>query len=111
MRTFAFFGAAAIAASLFAAGNALAWSTEQPAKQDQNSVTFGEPDSFKALEEKVYGKSSQSQSGFYISGGVNSGGDSGSGTTGANPYGVQPLGRGSAFSWSPANNPYLRGGN
>jgi hypothetical protein len=109
MRTFAFFGAAAIAASLFAAGNALAWSTEQPTKQDQNSVTFTDPDSFKALEDKVNGKSSQS--GFYFSGSVNSGGDSGFGTTGANPYGVQPLGRGSAFSWSPANNPYLRGGN
>jgi hypothetical protein len=99
MRTFAFFGAATIAASLFAAGSALAWTTEQPAQQDQNSVLFSDADKFKALEDKVNGKS-QSQSGFYFSGGIN-GGDSG--TTGANPYNrLQPMtGSSSAFSYSP----------
>ena len=117
MRTFAFFGAAAIAASLFAAGSALAWTEEKPSQQDQNSVTFSDPDAFKALQDKVNGKNqsqsgffisdgknefdgkSQSQSGFYFSGGVNSG-DYGS--TGSNPYRLQPMtGSGSAFSYSP----------
>jgi len=99
MRTFALFGAAAIAASLFAAGSALAWTAEQPSQQDSNGVLFSDPDSFKALEDKVNGKS-QSQSGFYITGGVNNSGDSG--VMGANPYGVRPMtGSGSAFSYSP----------
>jgi hypothetical protein len=97
MRTFAFASAAAIAASLFVSGGAFAWTTEQPAQQDSKSVLFSDPDSFKALEDKVNGKS-QTQSGFYISGGVNSG-DS----MGTNPYNrLQPMtGSSSAFSYSP----------
>jgi hypothetical protein len=112
MRTFAFFSAAAIAASLFTAGNALAWTEEKPSQQqDQNSVTFSDPDTFKALQDKVNGRNqsesnffvtdgkSQSQSGFYFSGGVNSGDSS---TMGTNPYRLQPMtGSGSAFSYSP----------
>ena len=100
MRTFAFFGAAAIGASLFAAGNALAWTAEQPAQQDQNSVTFSDPDSFKALQDKVNGKTSQSDSGFRFYSNVGSGD---SGLSQANPYGLPALpGRsGSAFSYSP----------
>jgi hypothetical protein len=118
MRTFAFFGAAAIAASLFAAGNALAWTEEKPSQQqDQNSVTFSDPETFKVLQDKVNGKSqsesnffitdgkSQSQSGFYFSGGVNYGDSS---TMRTNPYRLQPMtGSGSAFSFSP--NPGFRG--
>jgi hypothetical protein len=99
MRTFAFFGAATVVASLFAASGAFAWTTEQPSQQDQNGVTFSDPDSFKALQDKVNGKS-PSQSGFYFSGSVNSGD---SGTTGTNPYNrLQPMtGSSSAFSYSP----------
>jgi hypothetical protein len=99
MRTFAFFGAAAIAASLIAAGSALAWTEEKPAQLDSSGVTFSDPDAFKALQDKVNGKSGSSQSGFFITGGVN-GGDAS--TIGANPYRVQPMtGSGSAFSYSP----------
>jgi len=98
MRTFAFVSAAAIAASLFAAGSALAWTAEQPSQQDSNSVMYTDPDSFKALQDKVNGKS-DSQNGFFITGGVNS---IDSGVMGANPYRVQPMtGPGSAFSYSP----------
>jgi hypothetical protein len=99
MRTFAFFGATAIAASLFAAGSALAWTEEKPSQQDQNSVMYTDPDAFKALQDKVNGKGGDSKSGFYITGGVNSGD---TGPTGINPYGVRPMtGSGSAFSYSP----------
>jgi hypothetical protein len=98
MRTFAFFGASAIAASLFLAGSALAWTEEKPAQQDQNSVMFSDPDAFKALQDKVNGKS-DTKSGFYFSGGVNSGETA---LPGTNPYRVQPMtGSGSAFSYSP----------
>jgi hypothetical protein len=100
MRTFAFFGASVIAASLFAAGSAWAWSEEKPSQQDQSSVMYTDPDAFKALQDKVNGgKSSDTKSGFYFSGGVNSGDSS---PMGANPYRVQPMtGSGSAFSYSP----------
>jgi hypothetical protein len=107
MRTFAFFGTAAIAASLFAAGSALAWTEEKPSQQqDQSSVTFSDPDSFKALQDKVNGKNQSSQTGFYVYGGANSGQDGGEAApyrgTGTNPYRVQPMtGSGSAFSYSP----------
>jgi hypothetical protein len=106
MRTFAFFGTAAIAASLFAAGSALAWTEEKPSQQqDQSSVTFTDPDSFKALQDKVNGKNQSSQTGFYFSGGANSGQDGGAEPPqyrGTNPYRVQPMtGSGSAFSYSP----------
>jgi hypothetical protein len=108
MRTFAFFGAAAIAASLLAAGSALAWTAEQPAQQDSKGVLFSDPDSFKALEDKVNGNfngNSESKSGFYFSGGVKSGDDC---VTGANPYRLQPLaGSSSAFNCSPT--PGFRG--
>jgi hypothetical protein len=97
MRTFAFFGTATIAAALFSAGGALAWTEEKPSQQDTNSITFSDPDSFKALQDKVNGKT-QFQSGFTFSGSVNSG-DS----MGTNPYNrLQPMtGSGSAFSYSP----------
>jgi hypothetical protein len=99
MRTFAFFGTVTIAAALFSAGSALAWTEEKPSQQDQNGVLFSDPDSFKALQDKVNGKG-QNQSGFSFSAGVN-GGDTG--MTGTNPYNrLQPMtGSGSAFSYSP----------
>jgi hypothetical protein len=97
MRTIAFLGAAAVAASLLASGGAWAWSQEQPASSDGSSALFTDPDSFKALEDKVNGKG-ETKSGFYFSGGVNSGD---SGLSGANPYRLPPLQSGSAFSYSP----------
>jgi hypothetical protein len=119
MRTFAFFGGLTIAAAVFPAGSALAWTEEKPSpQQDQNSVMYSDPDAFKALQDKVNGKT-QNQSGFYFYGGVNSGDNGGTdrnsytdtnsnsftGTnpyTSTNPYRVQPMtGSGSAFSYSP----------
>ncbi len=98
MRTFALFGAAMIAASLLAHGGAFAWTTEQPSQQDGSGINYSDPDEFKALQDKVNGKT-DSQSGFYVSGGV-SGGDTS--IMGASPYSVQPLaGQNSAFGYSP----------
>ncbi|MGO9547424.1 MAG: hypothetical protein ACLPPF_21855 [Rhodomicrobium sp.] len=106
MRTLAIIGAIAIAVSAAAPKAAWAWSTEQTAPAGTNGVDFSDPDKFQALQDKVNGKTTASDSGFHFSGGVSSGatGD----LTGTNPYGVVPLtGRGSAFSYSP--NPGFRG--
>ncbi len=98
MRTIALLGAAMIAASLLAPGVASAWTSEQPSQQDESGLNYSDPDAFKALQDKVNGKT-DSQSGFFITGGVNGGDTS---TTGANPYALQPLtGRNSAFGYSP----------
>lgn len=108
MRTFAILGAAAIAASMAASGAALAWTQEQPAQQQSgaNAVDLSDPDNFKALQDKVNGKTESNVGSFQIYGGAY-GGASG-GLTQANPYGVAPIGgRGSAFSYSP--NPGFRG--
>ncbi len=106
MRTFAIFGAASIAALIAATSGALAWTAEQPATQSQgvSAADLSDPDNFKALEDKVNGKT-ESQTGLQFYSGVSSGYG---GLSGANPYGVAPMGgRGSAFSYSP--NPGFRG--
>jgi len=99
MRTFA------IAVLIAASSGAFAWTAEQPAQQGAGAIDLSDPDNFKALEDKVNGKT-PSQSGFQFYGGVSSGYSSG--LSQANPYGVLPMGgRGSAFSYSP--NPGFRG--
>jgi hypothetical protein len=98
MRTLAFIGAAAIAATIGASSAAWAWTAEQPAQQGSNAVDLSDPDNFKALQDKVNGNAqflSGSSSSFYVTGGV------GNGLSPVNPYGIAPLGRGSAFSYSP----------
>ncbi len=104
MRTFAFIGAVAIAA-LTATSSAWSWTAEQPAQQGTNALDLSDNDKFQALQDKVNGKTSSSDTGWQFSGSVNSGGTTG--LTGTNPYGVSPLGGGSAFSYSP--NPGFRG--
>ena len=96
MRTFAFFGAAAIAASILVSNGALAWTADQqPAAA--NGVDLSDPDNFKALQDKV--NATTGFSGLQFQGSVNSG--SSQYTTG-NPYGVAPMtGSSSAFSYSP----------
>jgi hypothetical protein len=105
MRTFAFFGAAAIAA-LTITSSAWAWTAEQPGQQGANGLDLSDNDKFQALQDKVNGKTTSTDSGWHFSGSVESGN---TGLSGANPYGVAPLpGRnGSAFSYSP--NPGFRG--
>ncbi|MGA7325918.1 MAG: hypothetical protein WBX25_15900 [Rhodomicrobium sp.] len=71
MRTFALFGAAALAASILASSPVFAWSTEQGTSQDANGTNLTDPDdALKALQDKVDSKS-QSNTGFYVSSGVN----------------------------------------
>ena len=98
MRTLALTRAAAIVALMAASNGAWAWTTEQPAQSGGTAIDLSDPDKFQALQDKVNG-TSQSQSGFFITGGVNGG--SSDGLSPVNPYGLQPLGRGSAFSYSP----------
>jgi hypothetical protein len=107
MRTIAILGAAFIAAVFAGASGARAWTQEQPAQQQQgvNAADLSDPDNFKALEDKVNGKTESSMGSFQFYGGVN-GGVTG-GLSGANPYGVPSMGGGSAFSYSP--NPGFRG--
>ncbi len=106
MRTFAILGAAFIAALFAGSSGVLAWTQEQPAQVQQgvNAADLSDPDNFKALEDKVNGKT-DSQSGFQFYGGV-SGGATG-GLPGVNPYGIPSMSGGSAFSYSP--NPGFRG--
>lgn len=106
MRTLALLGAAAIAASIAASNAAFAWSTETPAQQGGNALDLSDPDNFKALQDKVNGKTSSSSDGLHFYGSVNSGG--GEGFSSTNPYGLQPLmGNNSGFNYSP--NPGFRG--
>jgi hypothetical protein len=98
MRTFAFISAAAIAAPLLISNAAFAWTADQPAASVTNGVDLSDPDNFKALQDKVNGKTGES--GFQFQAGVNSGFTGPYG--GSNPYSVQPMnGNGSAFSYSP----------
>jgi hypothetical protein len=97
MRTFAFLGAAAIAAPLLISSGAFAWTADQPAPAATNGVDLSDPDNFKALQDKVNGNTGQS--GFHFEGSVNSGGNQ---YLGSNPYTVAPLnGNNSGFSYSP----------
>lgn len=104
MRTVAMIGAGLIA-GLIAANGAWAWTQEQPAQgSNGTAVDLSDPDNFKALQDKVNGKT-DSSSGFHVYSGV---GSDPSGFTGSNPYGVTPMGgHGSAFRYSP--NPGFRG--
>ena len=97
MRTVAIIGAGLIA-GLIAANGAWAWTQEQPAQgTNGTAVDLTDPDNFKALQDKVNGKT-QSQSGFQVYSGVGSGPGS---LAGAGPYGITPPGsRNSAFSYS-----------
>ncbi len=106
MRTLAILGAASIAALIAASSGALAWTQEQPAQgQNGAALDLSDPDNFKALQDKVNGKTQQSSSGFQFSAGTGAGP---SGLPGPNPYGAPSYGRGSAFSYSP--NPGFRPG-
>ncbi|HZV21339.1 MAG TPA: hypothetical protein VE986_07310 [Hyphomicrobiales bacterium] len=106
MRTFALIGAAALAFSIATCGPVFAWS-EQPVQQgngsDQSNLAnpLLSDEKLKDLESKVQSGTS-SQSGFYVTGGVNQ--------TPGSLYGFQsnPLGTAPApFTYSP--NPGFRG--
>ena len=108
MRTFASICAAAMAVSLWASAGAYAWTADQSAPAATQGVDLSDPDNFKALQDKVNGKTGDSSSsGLQFYGSASSGfvGPYG----GSNPYSVAPLsgGTGSAFSYSP--NPGFRG--
>jgi hypothetical protein len=103
MRTFALLGAA-MAISMMAPNMVWAWSTEQPAQQGSNSTNLADPllseDKLKDLEGKVQ-MGTSSQSGFFVSGGVNQP------TSGLSGFQTNPLGTApSTFSYSP--NPGFR---
>ena len=112
MRTICSIGSAAIAASIFLSSAAFAWTAEAPVQgqgqgQGPAAVDLSDNDNFKALQDKLNGTASLSQSGsgFTVYGGMGSGSEY---SSQANPYGVQPLtGRNSGFSYSP--NPGFRG--
>jgi hypothetical protein len=96
MRTFAYFGAAVIAAAL-ASSTALAWTTESSTGTSADGVNLADPDQFKALEDKVNAKTPQS--GFSFSGSV------GNGYTGpSHPFALQNEqagGDGANFNYAP----------
>jgi hypothetical protein len=98
MRTIASISAAALAVSLIVSSGAFAWTADQSAPPASNGIDLSDPDNFKALQDKVNGKTGDS--GFQFSTTVGSGNSGFYG--GTNPYGIQPLnGNGSAFSYSP----------
>ena len=109
MRTFAQLTALAFVFSMMASGTAGAWSTEVPAKQNGNDANLASPllseEKLKDLEGKVQTGTS-SQSGFFVSGGVN---QPSSALYGPQSNGLQPnpLGGAPSFSYSP--NPGFRG--
>jgi hypothetical protein len=97
MRTFALFGANAIAAPLLIPGGAFAWTADQSAPAATSGVDLSDPDNFKALQDKVNGNTGQS--GFHFDANVTPGGNQ---YLGSNPYSVAPLnGNNSGFSYSP----------
>lgn len=99
MRTFALIAAAVIAAPVVLCSAAFAWTADQSAPSTTTGVDLTDPDNFKALQDKVNGKTGNS-SGFQFYAGTNSGVTSPYG--GSNPYSVAPMnGNGSAFSYSP----------
>jgi len=70
MRAFALSGLAALAISMMAPATVWAWSTEQASPNGGAAANLAEQeDPLKALQDKVDGKSSSQQSGFYISNG------------------------------------------
>jgi len=70
MRAFALSGFAALAISMMAPATVWAWSTEQAAPSGGASTNLADQeDPLKALQDKVDGKSSSQQSGFYFSNG------------------------------------------
>jgi hypothetical protein len=71
MRTFALSSVAALAISMMASAGAWAWSTEQASPNTSAGAAYADPDeAFKALQDKVNGKTNNTQSGFYVSGGA-----------------------------------------
>jgi hypothetical protein len=70
MRTFALSGLAALAISMMAPATVWAWSTEQASPNSGANANLAEQeDPLKALQDKVDGKTSSQQSGFYFSNG------------------------------------------
>ena len=68
MRAFALSGLAALAISMMAPATVWAWSTEQASPSGGASANLADQeDPLKALEDKVNGKNSSQQSGFYFS--------------------------------------------
>ncbi len=70
MRTFALSGLAALAISMMAPATVYAWSTEQASPNGGAAANLADQqDPLQALQDKVDGKNSSQQSGFYFSSG------------------------------------------
>ncbi len=67
MRAFALSGLAALAISMMAPATVWAWTTEQASPSGAAANLADQEDPLKALEDKVNGKTSSQQSGFYFS--------------------------------------------
>ena len=97
MRAFALSGFAALAISMMAPATVWAWSTEQASPNGGAGTNLADQeDPLKALQDKVDGKNSSTQSGFYFSTGPaqQQFGSSGfqSNQTNANvPFGYSPM--------------------
>jgi hypothetical protein len=97
MRTFALSGLAALAISMMAPATVWAWSTEQASPSGGAAANLADQeDPLKALQDKVDGKTSSQQSGFYFSNGsaqqpFNSYGFSSNQTNTNVPFGYSPM--------------------
>ena len=97
MRAFALSSLAALAVSMMAPATVWAWSTEQAGSNGGASANLADQeDPLKALQDKVDGKSSPGQSGFYFSAGpttqpFGSSGFSSNQTNTNVPFGYSPM--------------------
>jgi hypothetical protein len=103
MRRYALSGLAALAISIMTPSLVWAWSTEQATPGTGTTTNLADPDeTLKALQDKVDAKGlGSTQSGFFVSGGVNQGPVS--------PFGFRsnPTGTAVPFGYNP--NPGFRG--
>jgi len=97
MRAFALSGLAALVISMMAPATVWAWSTEQASPNGGAAANLADQeDPLKALEDKVNGKNSSPQSGFYFSTGpaqqpFNPSGFNSNQTNTTVPFGYSPM--------------------
>jgi hypothetical protein len=102
MRAFALFGVAALAISMTAPATVWAWSTEQASPNGGGSANLADQeDPLKALQDKVDGKNSSQESGFYFS--------NGSAQQPFSPYGFRSNQTGTALPYGYSPMPGFRG--
>jgi hypothetical protein len=102
MRAFALSGLAALAISMLAPATVWAWSTETASPNGGAAANLADQeDPLKALQDKVDGKSSSQQSGFYFS--------SGSAQQPFSPFGVKSNQTNTTVPVGDATTPGFRG--